>query len=194
MSRNATVPHGVGERGTGYGDRDRAGGQGLERRSGPGGGGAAGLRAGPLGPWGRRCAAVVVRLVALDERLHPHGIPLPVSVAADGVLAPGRFDQDIGEQQARLDLDRCDVGHVDRLLFAARSTAACTARRSTAMISTWVGKSRLPPLRRLARKTSPGANGRPLRQTRSASADEHDRHTGQRPPEPGRISPTARRC
>src|SRR5258708_7965034 len=38
------------------------------------------------------------------------------------------------------------------------------------VISTCVGKRRSPALRRLARNTSPAANGRPLRQTQTASS------------------------
>ena len=54
------------------------------------------------------------------------------------------------------------------------------------VIDTWVGNTRFPPLRRLARNTSPGANGRPLRQTwkaitprtLAAAASVHQSHTG----------------
>jgi hypothetical protein len=131
--------------------------------------------------------------VALDERLHPHGILLPVPVADDGVLATGRFDQHIREEQARLDLDRCDVGHVNRLLFVPdppRRVLHDARRRDEHL-----GREDPVPSAEAAGAEDVARSERPaFAPDQKHTADEHDRHTRQRPPEPGRDLGHSARC
>ena len=68
---------------------------------------------------GFRRALVVVRLVALDQLLHLGRVALEVTVTDDRMVAACRLDQDVGKDHVRIDLDRGDVRHVDRLLAFA---------------------------------------------------------------------------
>src|SRR5919204_4189950 len=57
-------------------------------------------------------AAVVVALVALDQRLHLHGVVFPVAVTENGTGAAARLDEDVREQHLGIDFHRCDMRHV----------------------------------------------------------------------------------
>src|SRR5262245_2974690 len=63
--------------------------------------------------------AVVVGLIALDQPLHLHSIALPMPMAGNGMRAAARFDDDAGEEQARVDFHRRDMGHVNRFFDLA---------------------------------------------------------------------------
>ena len=61
--------------------------------------------------------------------LHLHGVALVVSVTDDRAGAAARFNQDVRQEHAGVDLHRRDVRHVNGLLLPARSTAGCAERR-----------------------------------------------------------------
>ena len=53
---------------------------------------------------GRATGAVVVVLMLLDERLHAESVALLMAVTANRALAAAGFDEDVGQQNARVDL------------------------------------------------------------------------------------------
>ena len=81
--------------------------------------------------WQRR-APVVVGLIPFDQGLHPDGVALAVAVAGDRVGAAAGFDaaRRTGAGRCRSSPTRC--APCGSSLPAGRSTAACTARRSSA--------------------------------------------------------------
>jgi hypothetical protein len=59
----------------------------------------------------------VLSLIALDQLLHPDGVPLPVPVAQDRVGSAARLNQHIGQDRAGVDIHRGDVCHMYRLFL-----------------------------------------------------------------------------
>jgi hypothetical protein len=103
----------------------------------------------------------VLSLIALDQLLHPDGVPLPVPMTQDWVGAAARLNQHIGQDRPGIDIDRSDVRHMYRL-FLLSDPAGLVLHDARRVMATCVGKRRLPRLTRLARNTSPAMNGRPF--------------------------------
>ena len=102
-----------------------------------------------------------------------------------GFDAAARLDQHVGEEQVRVDLDRRDVRHVDRVLAPAEPLRR-VLDDAVGVTATWVGNRWLPRLQRLARNTCVARHQPPLRRgppapattTASADAASEEPHEG----------------
>ena len=116
--------------------------------------------------------AVVVGLILLDELLHADRVRLPVPVAADRARAACRLDD-----TRRRTSGWCRCAPTPRAPCASsaragRTTRACSARRSLARSAPAWETDGCRALKRLARNTSPGANGRPFLQTTNSMTSD----------------------